>query len=76
MLLGMLLNSDPGTSPSIMYMTVPMEVTRMRTKKKNTDIFGALMRRERSSRLPSLMKENSLKMRNIRMSRKARMTSR
>ena len=75
MLLGMLLNCESGTFPSIIYMTVPMEVTRMSTKKKKMEILGALIHRERRRRLPSLMNVKSLKIRNTRMSRNARITS-
>ena len=45
-------------------------------KKKKMKIFGALIHSDRKSRLPSLMKVKSLKMRKMRMRRKARMTSR
>ena len=76
MLLGMLLKPESGTLPSIMYIMVPIDVTSISTKKKNMRILGALIHNERSSRLPSLMKVNSLKMRKIRIRRKALITRR
>ena len=76
MLVGMSLKGVPGMLPSTMYMMVPMLMTMMTMKRKNTPIFGALSTRERISRSPSCRKLKSLKTRNTRMRRKVRMTMR
>ena len=65
-----------GLVPFYQYMIVPIEVTKIRTKKKNTNIFGALILSDFNSILPSFKKLNSLKTRKTRINRNARITSR
>ena len=74
MLVGMSVNGVPGMLPSTIYMSVPMLMTKMTMKRKNTPIFGALMMMERISRSPSCRKLKSLNTRNTRMRRNVRIT--
>ena len=48
----------------------------IKTKKKNTNIFGALILSDFNNRFPSFRKLNSLKTRKTRINRNARITSR
>ena len=66
----------PEDAEDIITEHIPMEVTRMTTNKKNTAIFLLLSRKAVSSRSPSFRKLKSLKTRNTRIRRKARMMSR
>lgn len=68
MLLGMLLNDAPAAVLSTTYMIVPIIITNITTKRKNTNILLTLRRSDTSCRLLSPMIERSWKTCSTRMS--------